>query len=170
MKKKEVKKKKDIKELEEKCQEYIKDLQRIQAEFVNYKKRIEEEKRNYLKMGSEIFVLKILPILDNFRRAAIHVPEDLENSPWVLGIKQIEKHFEDILASEGLERIKTKGEHFDPQFHEAVFQEESKKYKEGEIIEEIDVGYKLKDKVIRPAKVKVATRNTQKKAENTEGD
>ena len=99
MKKKEVKKKKDIKELEEKCQEYIKDLQRIQAEIVNYKKRIEEEKRNYLKMGSEIFVLKILPILDNFRRAAIHVPEDLENSPWVLGIKQIEKHFEDIFLT-----------------------------------------------------------------------
>lgn len=148
--------KQNTKELEEKCQEHLRDLQRIQAEFLNYKKRIEEEKKDYLRMGTEIFILKVLPILDNFRRAAFHVPKELESSSWVLGIRQIEKQFENILAQEGLERIKTNKEYFDPKFHEAVFQEESKKHKGGEIIEEIETGYKLKDKVIRPAKVKVA--------------
>jgi molecular chaperone GrpE len=93
--------------------------------------------------------------LDNFQLAAKHIPENLENDNWAQGIKQIEKQFEDILISVGLERIQSVGEHFNPEFHEAVEEIESDK-PEGEIVEEVLAGYKFDGDVLRPSKVRVS--------------
>ena len=101
-------------------------------------------------------LLEILPVLDNFQLAARHVPLELEKNNWTQGIKQIEKQFEAILISTGLEKIPTVGQQFDHNHHEAI-ESIACEQPEGEIIEEIQAGYKIDNNVIRPAKVKVSS-------------
>lgn len=144
-----------IKELEEKIAELTTGWQRTQADFLNYKKQAEEEKNRYLKRANADLIYELLPVLDNFQLAAKHIPEDLANNNWAQGVKQIEKQFEDILSGEGLERIATVGEEFDPSLHEAIDHEASDK-PENEILEEVLSGYKFDGEVIRPARVKVS--------------
>jgi len=150
-------KKKIQKENLEKELAEVKDLlQRVQADFVNYKRRQEEEREAYKIFAKENIILKILPVLDNLNRAFKHLPKELEKNDWVLGLVQIEKQFEEILEKEGVKKIETKNQIFDARFHEALLFEESKNRKSGEIIEELEPGYMLADKVIRPAKVVIA--------------
>ena len=142
-------------ELEQKIADLTAGWQRTQADFVNYKKQAAEEKSKYCRTANANLIYELLPVLDNFQLAAKHVPENLENDNWAQGIKQIEKQFEDILLSVGLERIESVGQKFDPNFHEAVDHIESDKT-EDEIVEEVLSGYKFDGEVLRPAKVKVS--------------
>ena len=144
-----------ITELEQKIGELTAGWQRTQADFVNYKKQASEDKVKYCRSANGNLVYDLLPVLDNFQLAAKHTPANLENDNWAQGIKQIEKQFEDILGQEGLERIETVGQTFNPGFHEAVEHLESDK-PEDEIVEEVLSGYKFDGEVIRPAKVKVS--------------
>lgn len=144
-----------IVELEQKIGELTAGWQRTQADFVNYKKQSAEDKVKYCRSANGNLVYDLLPVLDNFQLAAKHIPANLADDNWAQGIKQIEKQFEDILAQEGLERIETIGETFNPEFHEAVEHVESDK-PEDEIVEEVLSGYKFDGEVIRPAKVKVS--------------
>lgn len=141
-----------------KAEEYLGDWKRTQAEFENYKKRqaaSEKELRGYL---IEKLVLDIIPVLDNFRSATLHVPEEQKESPWVVGIQYIEKQLESVLTDNGMETIEVKeGEEFDPKLHESISIEESS---EGEgakhiVAKVLQKGYKFGDRVIRPAKVTV---------------
>lgn len=130
-------------------------LQRAQADFANLKRQTEIDQLKISRIIKSDLILEILPVLDNFQLAAKHVPAELENNNWAQGVKQIEKQFESILTSTGIEKILTVGEQFDHNLHEAV--ESVSSYKsENEIIEEIQAGYRLGDTVIRPAKVKVS--------------
>lgn len=130
-------------------------LKRVQADFENYRKRTQKDQEDYTKYAKADLILQILPVLDNFRLAIIHLPKELEQNAWVTGVRHIETQLEQILQGEGVQEIETIGKQFDHKFHEAVEEVESEK-PPGEIVEEVTKGYLLLDKVIRHAKVKVA--------------
>ena len=140
-------------ESEKKKDEYLAGWQRARADFLNYKK--EEAKR----LGSLAFfaqaevILNILPILDNFEKA---FQENQKDSETIQGFLQIKKQVEEVLKNFGVEEIKTIGEKFDPNFAEAKEEIEVKDKEQGIIVEEIQKGYTLQGKIIRPAKVRVA--------------
>ena len=127
---------------------------RERADAMNVRKRAEEEK---LKLGGfykAMVVKELLPTIDNFERALKALPKDLENNDFIKGIESVVKQFAQTLNKLGVERIKTVGEHFDPELHEAVTMEEGDG--EQEIVsEELQSGYKLGDLVIRHAMVRV---------------
>jgi molecular chaperone GrpE len=148
--------KKDLIDAQKKAEEYLGCWRRSQADYINLKRRIDGEKQELFNTANRDLILNILPVLDNFKRAFRHIPQDYKDSDWVLGIKQLEHQLEDILKNEGLERIITEGQEFDPNLHEAIISEEKKEANKGTILEEFESGYKFKNKVIKAAKVKVA--------------
>ncbi len=129
-------------------------LTRLQADFVNFRKRSEKEKQDTISYALEGFICSILPILDNFKIAMNS--EDNTEDAFYKGIQLIYKQLEDTLDSNGVKSIASLGEEFDPNIHHAVFMEESDEYESGKVTEVLQTGYILKDKVIRPAMVKVA--------------
>lgn len=128
-------------------------LTRLQADFANYKRRNEKEKQDIYKYASESLIIKLLNISDNFDRALKDVEE--ENS-FVEGLKMIKDELDSVLEKEGVEEIESDNTRFDANLHHAVFAEESDDVEENHILETFQKGYKLKDKVIRPAMVKVS--------------
>ena len=148
--------KKELEKCEKQKQEYLAGWQRARADFLNYKKEETERIGQVLFFGLSEIVLKILPILDNFNRAEKKLPVDLKNNPDIKGILQIKSQIDDFLKNYKIEEMKTIGKKFDPNFHEAVEQIEAKGKEKGIIVEEIQKGYLIQGKVLRPAKVKVA--------------
>ena len=128
-------------------------LQRTQADFANYRRRNEENKSDFIKRANEDLIDQLLPVLDNFSLAARHIPDELTDNSWAVGMKAIEKQFEQILINNGLEMIKTVGESFNPDFHEAIKEDRNKKFPNNVITREELAGYTLNGKLIRPAKV-----------------
>lgn len=154
MSKKKEKQEVKVIELENKIKELEDGWKRTAADFDNYKKRNEEQKLEILMLAKADFVAKITPVLDNFRRAFQHAKDDKD--PMFLGVKQIEKQLEDILAAEGLKRIDANpGTKFDHNLHEAISCE-ANKIPCDHIIAEIESGWRFDDKVIKPAKVRVS--------------
>jgi len=156
--------KKKLEECEKLKDEYLAGWQRERADFLNYKREELERIGEILKYTNVGLILNILPILDNFEIAEKKLPEDLKNDENVKGILQIKNQILDFLKNQGVEEIKSAGEKFDPNFHEAVEEieppsakaTEGKDIKSGIIVEEIQKGYKIHGKVLRPAKVRVA--------------
>lgn len=134
-------------------------LKRVQADFINYKNRTEQEKDGMIKFAFANSLTKIIPVVDNFNRAFSHLPAELENNEWVLGIKNIEKQLENILTEVGLKKIETKDAIFDPNKHEAISFQEDKKQVDGKILQELESGYELDGKILRPSKVIVVKNN-----------
>ena len=126
---------------------------RLQADFANYKRRNEKEKKDIYKYASEKLITKLLSVEDNLERA---LGQGQEEDPIVQGVMLVQKELMDILKSEGLTEIESDGQPFDANIHHAVFMEESDEFDSEHVIETFQKGYKLKDKVIRPAMVKVA--------------
>jgi molecular chaperone GrpE len=126
--------------------------QRAQADFINYKKRSEQEKEEIGKFANSVLILNLLPVLDDLERAFVSIPPRMAKLSWVDGVKLIERKLWAVLEAQGLSPIKALGEPFDPRFHEAVRQD---KGKEGIVIEEVQKGYILNDRVIRPTMVVV---------------
>ena len=139
--------KEDIKEIKEELQEvdYLQHLQRLQAEFINYRTRVELEKKNSIDFGKQELLIKVLDVIDNFERALQHNQDK--------GIEMIYNQMKDILKQEEVEETPYKD--FNPLFHEALCKEQSDE-KENTIIEVIQKGYLFKNKLLRPAKVKLA--------------
>ena len=137
--------KKELEECQKKSEEYLAGWQRSRADFLNYKKEEIERITEVLKYANEGLILEILPALDSFEKAEKQVPKN-ETSE---GFLQIKAQLQDFLKKQGVEEIKSVGESFDPNFHEAI------EGTEGVISEEIQKGYKLNGKVIRPARVKI---------------
>lgn len=148
----------DVKEDAEKAEanKQLEDLNnkllRLQADFINYKNRVEREKENIYSYALEDIMSQLLPVLDNFERALNNMEE--ANS-YYEGVKMIYDQMVDVLSKNGLKEIDCLNKPFDPNFHHAVMSEESDK-EEGTILEVLQKGYMLKDKVIRPSMVKVA--------------
>lgn len=147
---------KKIEECEKLKDEYLAGWQRARADFLNYKKEEMERIGELLKYGNEEFVLKILPILDNFEIAEKKLPEDLKKDDNVKGLLMPKSQLQDFLKSQGLEEIKSIGEKFDPNFHEIVEGVEMKDKESGIIIEEIQKGYTINGRLLRPAKIKIS--------------
>jgi len=145
-------------EEKEKAEKYLANWQRSQADFSNYKKRIEQEKGEIVEFANSIFILNLLPIVDDLERAFVSLPQQLAKISWIDGIRLSYNKLKAALEAQGLSEIKAKGELFDPHLHEAVMRQEGE---EGIVVEEIQKGYKLKDKVIRPSMV-VVGEGTQK--------
>lgn len=128
-------------------------LARLQADFQNYRNRTEKEKQSVYAYANEKLVKKLLPVIDNLERA---LATEKEHDAFFEGVQMIYNEMMKVLEQEGIERFDSVGEKFDPNFHQAVFMEESDSVESEHIIETFQVGYKIKDKVIRPAMVKVA--------------
>ncbi len=139
-------------EEKEKAESYLANWQRTQADFINYKRRNEQEREDFNKFTNANLVLSLLPVLDDLERALDSIPPRSAKLTWVDGIRLIERKLRTSLETQGLTPIKALGEPFDPNFHEAVRQD---KGKEGIVIEELQKGYKLYDRVIRPTMVVV---------------
>ena len=137
-------------EEKEKAEKYLANWQRSQADFVNYKQRIEQEKKEIIEFANSTLISNLLPIMDDLERAFASVPAALDESNWTEGIRLIYNKFKAILEAQGLTEIKARGEPFDPRLHEAVMQREGD---DGMIVEEIQKGYKFKEKVVRPSLV-----------------
>lgn len=130
---------------------------RLAADFDNFRKRQEQERENLLKYGAENTVKKLIEVIDNFDRGAkaIETVDDCEKVKECFNLAY--KNFNDALAKIGLEVIPAEGEEFDPNLHEAVMQTPTDEKPENTIIAELQKGYKLGDKVLRPTLVNVAT-------------
>ena len=136
--------------------------QRAQADFINYKRRIEQEQEEIGKFANSLLMLNLLPILDDLERALASVPPKLEKLNWVDGVRLIERKLWATMEAQGLSQIKALGEPFDPRFHEAVKED---KGKEGIVINELQKGYQLHDRVIRPSMVIVGNGEEEEKEE-----
>ncbi len=149
-------------EEKEKAEGYLANWQRAQADFVNYKRRSEQEKEEISKFANAELMFNLLPILDDLERAFTSIPPHLARLTWVDGIRLIERKLQASLEVQGLTPIKALGEPFDPKLHEAAMHA---KGKEGIVIEELQKGYKLQDRVIRPAMVVVGNGEEERKEE-----
>ena len=155
--------KKKLEEYEKQKCEYLTGWQREKADFLNYKREEMERVGEFLKYANEAFILKILPVLDNFEVVKRKLPENLKNDENVKGLLMIKNQILDFLKSQEVEEIKSIGEKFDPHLHEIVGEvassealaKENKRIESGIIIEEIQKGYKINGRLLRPAKVKV---------------
>lgn len=143
------------KEYPKKKDEYLAGWQRSRADFLNYKKEEASRMQEFLKYVNEGLILKILPILDNFEKAEKEIPVD-KNDEYLKGILQIKVQLQDLIKNQQVEKIKSLGKKFDPNFHEVVEEVAQEDLESGIIIEEVKKGYLLNGKVIRPAKVKVS--------------
>ena len=144
--------KQSLAEEKKKAEDYLANWQRAQADFINYKRRSEQEKEEVGKFANSLLMLNLLPILDDLERALASIPPKLAKLSWVDGVRLIERKLWASLEAQGLSQIKAQGEPFDPKLHEAAMHS---KGKEGIVIEELQKGYKLHDRVIRPAMVVV---------------
>ena len=142
----------NLAEEKEKSDKYLANWQRAEADFSNYKKRIEQEKNETTSYANWALIFNLLPVLDDMERAIASLPPKLAKLTWVDGILLIHRKLKGFLESQGLTEIEAIGKPFDPSIHEAVAQTDGK---EGMVINEIQKGYKLKGKLLRPALVVV---------------
>jgi molecular chaperone GrpE len=140
-----------------KSDEYLAALQRERAEFSNYRRRTTEEREAMLGLAGEDLIRKVLAIADDFDLAIDNRPVDLAGSSWVEGVTAIDRKLRALLDSEGVTAVEAEaGRPFDPREHEAIVTVPGTGHAEGEIVEVIRRGYKLRDRVLRPALVAVA--------------
>ena len=135
--------------------EYVEHMQRLQAEFENYKKRSIREKEDTVKYANEKLILKLVEVADDFKRALTAAEDAKTIDSLTEGFVLTSKKLDKILADEGVEEIPAVGKQFDPLLHDALLVEHSEDHSDDIIIEEVERGYTLKSKVIRPSKVKV---------------
>ncbi|OGZ69305.1 MAG: nucleotide exchange factor GrpE [Candidatus Staskawiczbacteria bacterium RIFCSPHIGHO2_02_FULL_34_9] len=146
-------------ELEKKSEEYLNNWKRERADFINYKKDEAERMLNLVKYAKEDMILEILPILDNIYLAEKSVPENIQEDNWIKGFKMIQKQLEDFLKQKGIEQIETMGKQFNPETMEAISETEDSGFTNqdsGIVTEELQKGYIMDDKVLRPARVKIS--------------
>ncbi len=130
--------------------------QRTLAEFANARKRMDKQRAEVYTTATADAVSKLLPIIDDFDRALTNVPANIAEHSWFEGLRLVHKKLNGILEGANIERIVTIGQPFDPNVHEAILQEPSDEHESGFIIRELQSGYKVGDRIIRPALVCVA--------------
>jgi len=146
-----------LKEEAQKSQEYWDRILRLQADFDNTRKRLEREKTDFIKFANEGVISELLNILDDLERTVNLAQTKHQDLPAFLkGVEMILAHLYEMLKDYGVKPIETEGKLFDPNYHEALMQVEHKDLPEHTIVEELQKGYILNDKVIRTAKVKVS--------------
>lgn len=146
----------ELERLQKLADDHLDGWKRAKADYLNLKKQTEKEKEDLVQFAQAGAVLQFLPVYDNLKRAAAHIPDDQKNVDWVKGIAHIQKQFEDTLKTMGIEPIKTVGEPFDPNKHHAVQKVKKDGATSDTIVEETKSGFMLGDKVLEPAQVIVA--------------
>ena len=147
-------------ELEKQIAELTEALQRERADATNLRRRHEEQIASLKDLVRANVVRELLPALDNLERALKHVPKELADNDYVMGVQGVVKQFEKALSDMGVDRIRTVGEVFDPRYHEAVSMEEGDGTVEV-VSEELQAGYRLGDEIIRHAMVRVRMQDAQ---------
>jgi len=141
------------KQADENYQRYV----RTQADFDNFRKRTQKEREEFAQYASAKLLEQLLPVIDNFERAIAASKDGKDYDALAKGVDMIFRQFVQVLESEGLKAMETVGQPFNPDYHQAVMQVESEEHEEGTIVEELQKGYTLKDRVLRPAMVKVSS-------------
>jgi len=133
-------------------------LLRLQAEFENYKRRAAREKADFLKFANEGLLLEFLPVLDSLERARASAPADPGTLPFVEGVDMIIRLFRTRLEKAGVTPVEALGRPFNPDLHQAVAQVETREGEDNHVVEEVQRGYLLEGRILRPAMVKVSRR------------
>jgi molecular chaperone GrpE len=129
---------------------------RAQADFDNFRRRARQEKEDFAKYASLKVIEQLLPVVDNFERALASSKDTKDFDALVKGLDMTFRQLDQLLVQEGLTAIDTVGQPFNPEYHQAIMQVESEEHENGIVVEEVQKGYLLKDKVVRPAMVKVS--------------
>lgn len=148
----------DVSSLEEKARqadEYFARLQRLQADFDNFRRRAQKEREELVDMVTETVICKFLPVIDNLERALATAKQQSGDAQIVTGLEMINRQMEDVLGKLNVSAVACVGEKFDPQKHEAVMQVQDETQEDETILDELQKGYQLKQRVIRPSMVKV---------------
>jgi molecular chaperone GrpE len=140
-------------EVEKERDDYLNDLQRVAAEFENYRKRVARDHQSLAARAHERLVKELLPVLDDLERA-LHAAAEHQEAQLEEGVELVHRELQEALAKEGLSEIETNG-HFDPHVHEALLSQPSDQ-EEGAILDVLQKGYRLGDRVLRPARVVVS--------------
>jgi molecular chaperone GrpE len=141
---------KELEEAKKQAAEYLASWQRSQADFANYRRRMVQEQQDRIMNANASLFCDILPVVDDLELALTHMPEEQQNNSWVEGVKLVERKFKAILEKQGVKPVCALGMAFDPALHEAIKQE---KGPEGSVIAEVQKGYTLNDKLLRPSRV-----------------
>jgi len=150
----------------EEAQRFLANWQRAEADFVNYKRRVEQERGEAMRIANAVLIINILPVLDDLERALTSLDIHLVGLTWFDGIRLIYRKLQLVLENAGVSQIEAEGQPFDPRFHEAVMYGEGE---EGKVVAEVQRGYKLHDRVLRPAMVIVGKGKEKKEEKPTEG-
>ena len=145
----------ELEQVRTKGEEHLYNWQRSAADFANYKRRTEEERAVIGQFSNAVLIGKVLAVLDDFDRALESVPPGAHDA-WIEGVKLVERKLRGVLESEGVTPIEAIGQPFDPNIHEAVVHEDTADYPDNEVIDELQRGYRLHDRVLRPSLVRVA--------------
>jgi molecular chaperone GrpE len=157
----------DIEQLLEKVQtltderDQLKDqVLRAMADFQNFKRRNQQEMANFRQFAIEKFVRDLLPVLDNFERSLVHLEAGAKVENVLEGVRAVERQLRNALEAQSVTRIDALGQPFDPEFHEALGTEHVEDQEEDTVSSEIEPGYKMGEKIIRPARVRIVKRNS----------
>ena len=145
----------ELEEVRRSDAEHQNNWHRSAADFANYKRRTDEERATLTQFSNAILIGKLLSVLDDFDRALENVPAEAHD-PWIEGVQLAERKLRGVLESEGVTPIEAVGEPFDPNIHEAVVHEDTADYPDNQVIGELQRGYRLHDRIIRPSLVRVA--------------
>jgi len=137
--------------------EHLASLQRTAADFANYRRRTAEDRERELGLASEQLLRKLLSVADDFDRALEAMPVDLRSLGWIEGIVLLDRKLRQLLESEGVTPIDALGRPFDPREHEAIASIPAPGVPDGQVVAEIQRGYRIRDRVLRPAMVAIAT-------------
>src|SRR3979409_82643 len=144
-----------IEQLEADAKEASNRYLRLAADFDNYKKRSRQEQTETVQQANADLIERLLPVVDNFHRVIESAPAEVDDA-WLKGIKLTLQQLDELLASQGVSPIESVGTPFDPSLHEAIGHEESDEHPEDTVVSEVRRGYRLHDRVVRPALVRVA--------------
>jgi molecular chaperone GrpE len=136
--------------------EHLTSLQRTAADFANFKRRTAEDRERELGLASEMLLRKLLAVVDDFDRALDAMPPELKGVSWIEGVVLLDRKLRALLESEGVTPIEAVGRPFDPREHEAIANVPATGRPDGEVVAEIQRGYRVRDRVLRPAMVAVA--------------
>jgi len=161
---------KDLASADKEAEEYLDYLKRLKAEFENYKKRISREGKKVAELAIEDLIKQLLPVMDDLERALNSARHSKDLSILTEGVEMVLNQLKSLLKKQGLEEIKAEGEEFNPYLHEAVMQVSFSKYPDNLVVEEMRKGYKLNDKILRPAMVKVNKRTDKTKRDKDRKD
>jgi molecular chaperone GrpE len=144
-----------LEQTREQADENLRSWQRAAADFSNYRRRMDDEREGLSQFSNALLISKLLAVLDDFDRALENVPPEIHEG-WVDGVRLVERKLRSLLEAEGVTQIEALGEPFDPNLHEAVVYEETADHPDNQVIGELQHGYRLRDRVLRPALVRVA--------------